>query len=962
MTVPNPCKLQHFLHFSRMRSKGSRFTLGVWGLRVCSLDVAFVVATVRNRSQPFATVRTIPVWPCLWEVLQRLSFLGFSDVSLLRFAWQAWHCDIQTCSATCWKSFRVAGAILLWRFQKMCCSFRGRRSTLDVSIVFFRGRRSTLDVSCCVFFCKSHSLAGLRQVATRCKFRGRRGIFWHVLKIDGSLARNIDFEVANFQVLRKTRFCSCKVSKLEEVSYEMLVLVLPRVSSRVSGFPVASPCLSGSCKTCPFVMLPTVKIAGSLVPNDRFGAPTCLVSSLWFSCGFAVSMGEAGKHVLFECFQAGCHVVLRGRRGTLWHFNLFDNVWKISKLEEVSHEMLVFFAPRVSSRVAAFPLASPCLWGKLENMSFSNVSKQVVMSFCVAGVALCDISTCLITCGKISKLEEVLHEMLVLRDTHVSRLESLVFLWLRRVYGGSSALHTLHFTLHNLRFRPHTLHFTLHTLHFALYTPHSSPETLHSTLHTLHYTLHFPLLTPHSTLYTPHSTLYTPHSTLYTTHSLLYTPHFPLHTPHSTLHTLHSSLHTLHSSLYTLHSSLYTLHSTLYTLHSTLYTLQSTLYTLHSTLHTVHFTLHTLHTTLYTFHSTFRTPHFTLHTLHFTLLTPHSTLHTPHFTHHTPHSTLSTPHSALHTPHFTVHSTLHTLYFTLLTPHFALLTLHSTLHTLHTTLYTFHSRLHTLHFTLHTPHFTLHTFHSTLHTPHSTLYTPHSSLHTLHSSLYTLHSSLHTLHSTLHTLHSTLHTPHFPLHTPHSTLHTPHFTLLTPHFTLHTPHFTLHTLHSTLYSPHFTLYTPRFPLYTPHSTLYTPHCTLQTPHSTLYTPYSTLYTLYSAFYTLHTLHSPLHTLHSTLYTPHSLLHFTLHTPHSTLSTPHCRLVTRELSKYKLLQKDIVRYCITMCFDICTINIRVSIRVRGLHLVWTIFLPWWMQKTMMFTRFSKIEDRDVSETR
>ena len=27
---------------------------GFWGLRVCSLDVAFTVATVRNRSQPFA--------------------------------------------------------------------------------------------------------------------------------------------------------------------------------------------------------------------------------------------------------------------------------------------------------------------------------------------------------------------------------------------------------------------------------------------------------------------------------------------------------------------------------------------------------------------------------------------------------------------------------------------------------------------------------------------------------------------------------------------------------------------------------------------------------------------------------------------------------------------------------------------------------------------------------------------
>ena len=48
--------------FSRMRSKGSRFTLGVWGLRVCSLDVAFVVATV---PQPFATVRNRPQ-PSVW--------------------------------------------------------------------------------------------------------------------------------------------------------------------------------------------------------------------------------------------------------------------------------------------------------------------------------------------------------------------------------------------------------------------------------------------------------------------------------------------------------------------------------------------------------------------------------------------------------------------------------------------------------------------------------------------------------------------------------------------------------------------------------------------------------------------------------------------------------------------------------------------------------------------------------
>ena len=77
-------------------------------------------------------------------------------MSLLRFAWfrvaGVALCDIRTCFVTCRKWFCVAGVILLRRFQKMRCSFRGRRSTLDVSIVILRGRRSTLDVSRSVFF------------------------------------------------------------------------------------------------------------------------------------------------------------------------------------------------------------------------------------------------------------------------------------------------------------------------------------------------------------------------------------------------------------------------------------------------------------------------------------------------------------------------------------------------------------------------------------------------------------------------------------------------------------------------------------------------------------------------------------------------------------------------------------------------------------------------------------------
>jgi len=49
--------------------------------------------------------------------------------------------------------------------------------------------------------------------------------------------------------------------------------------------------------------LQSVQIGESLARNARFDAPTCLVSSLWFSSGFAVSVGEATKPVLLVCFQ-----------------------------------------------------------------------------------------------------------------------------------------------------------------------------------------------------------------------------------------------------------------------------------------------------------------------------------------------------------------------------------------------------------------------------------------------------------------------------------------------------------------------------------------------------------------------------------------------------------------------------------------------------------------------------------
>ena len=59
-----------------------------------------------------------------------------------------------------------------------------------------------------------------------------------------------------------------------------------------------------------------MKIGGSLARNARFDAPTCLVSSLWFPFGLAVSMGEVAKPILFYGVKASCNVLLRGRRGT----------------------------------------------------------------------------------------------------------------------------------------------------------------------------------------------------------------------------------------------------------------------------------------------------------------------------------------------------------------------------------------------------------------------------------------------------------------------------------------------------------------------------------------------------------------------------------------------------------------------------------------------------------------------
>ena len=186
----------------------------------------------------------------------------------------------------------------------------------------------------------------------------------------------------------------------------------------------------------------------------------CFCQSHWQGC---VKWRQGANSVAGVAFCAMCWKLTEASHETsILNFQVLRKTRRKTSILKLQYEMLVFLHPRVLSRVAGFPVASPCLWVKLKNISYSNVSKQVVMSFCVAGVALCDIPTCLITCRKY-------------QNWRMSRTKCAFFLH-PRVSSRVSGL-------------PHSTH---HTLHFPLQTPHSTLYTLPSTLHTLNSTLYTP--------------------------------------------------------------------------------------------------------------------------------------------------------------------------------------------------------------------------------------------------------------------------------------------------------------------------------------------------------------------------------------------------------------------------------------------------------------------------------------
>ena len=96
------------------------------GVELCSLDVAFTSETVRNRPQPFANrSREGRMAVPMGSSAKGVTFGAFQRcVASFRVAGVALR-GIPTCFMTCYKSFCVAGAILLLHFQKMRCIFHG---------------------------------------------------------------------------------------------------------------------------------------------------------------------------------------------------------------------------------------------------------------------------------------------------------------------------------------------------------------------------------------------------------------------------------------------------------------------------------------------------------------------------------------------------------------------------------------------------------------------------------------------------------------------------------------------------------------------------------------------------------------------------------------------------------------------------------------------------------------------
>ena len=296
------------------------------------------------------------------------------------------------------------------------------RSTLATSIVISRGRRSTLDVSCCVFSANRIVRAASSGDKVHIAWRA-----WHFVSAENwrkPRTKHRFFGIncgVHKKTHRKTSILKLHSVKLEEVSHEMLVLMLQRVSSRVSGFLLRSPCLWGSCKTYSFQMFPSR-----------------------LSCCFARQM-------------LGC--------ATLWHSNLFDNVSKVvlcCRRNTFSEDELQFSY-----------VASAALWRLPSSFCVAGAALQTCrIAFSTLHTLHSTLYTLHYTLYTVDFTLYTLHSTLYIPHSTHDTPDSLP-------YTSHAKLYTLHSILYTTFYTPHC---TLYTPHSTLYTPHSTIYTLHSTL------------------------------------------------------------------------------------------------------------------------------------------------------------------------------------------------------------------------------------------------------------------------------------------------------------------------------------------------------------------------------------------------------------------------------------------------------------------------------------------------
>ena len=134
----------------------ARVPLSLWGVWGFESVFSRRCVYVRNRPQPSATVRN-----------RSRSLVSHGKRGTL------WHSNMFHNVSKAFKS-----RILLHRFQKMSCSFRGRRSTLATSIVISRGRRITLDVSRRVFFTNRSVMAASSGDTVQIAWQARCAETW----------------------------------------------------------------------------------------------------------------------------------------------------------------------------------------------------------------------------------------------------------------------------------------------------------------------------------------------------------------------------------------------------------------------------------------------------------------------------------------------------------------------------------------------------------------------------------------------------------------------------------------------------------------------------------------------------------------------------------------------------------------------------------------------------------------